>query len=303
MINSFNFVGGGDPSNINLDAGVVLDLTGTGSINQSEPVVNGPGTINTIKGSTMSLGNYLGFADSLQWDNWGTLTGVGASLCPSSSGLVQVTNEASAKMVFSSGGGLTDNAPWCDSSLPDLPIVLNDAKGTITVSSESFQISAPFDNEGTVLDEYSSNSGLGSGLSISSNSGVNGNDTGTFETKTSTKKGLGEINFDSPRNLTSAKLTGSGTFGFYAINSGVDLADPTLASVNQTGTTYGGMTITKNLTFYYSELGYNIQADTGTPTSTVIEHGATVNFSGWGAMMEDGHNLVIDSGGTSQSGQ
>ena len=298
VINSFDFVGSGDPSNLDVDAGAVLDLTGSGTIYQSEPVVNGPGRINSIKGSTTSLGPDLGFADSLRWDNWGTLTGVGASLCPSSSQAVELINEAKAKMVLNSGGGFTDSAPWCNSSLTVLPIVLNDSKASIVVSGGAFEMGAPFDNKGTVVDEYSSNSGLGSGLSISSNSGANGTDTGTYETKSSVTKGLGEINFDAPRDLTSAALTGSGTFGFYAINGGVDLADPTLASVNQTGTTNGGMTITKNLTFYYSELGYNIQTDTGTPTTTVIDSGASVNFSNWGAMMENGHNLVIDSGAT-----
>lgn len=100
VINSFEFVGGGDPSSIDVDAGVTLDLTGTGEISQSQPNVNGPGTINSIAGSTTTIGSYTGFANGLQWNNWGTVTGVGASLCPSSSGLVQLTNEAKAKMVL-----------------------------------------------------------------------------------------------------------------------------------------------------------------------------------------------------------
>jgi hypothetical protein len=299
VINGFSFVGGGDPSNLNVDAGAVLDLTGTGAISQSQPNVNGPGTINTIKGSTTSIGSYTGFADGLHWNNWGTFTGVGASLCASSSGLVELTNEPKAAMVFGSGGGLSDSAPWCNSSLPDLPVVLNDAGASVTVSSQAFQIGAPFDNEGTVTDEFGSSSpGLNSGLNISANSGLNGIDTGTYETETSTTKGLGEINFDSARDLTAAQLTGTGTFGFYAIGGGVDLSHPTLASVNQTGTTNGGMTITKGLTFYYSELGYNIQTDTGAPTDTVIDSGASVNFSGWGATMANGHSLVVDPGAT-----
>jgi hypothetical protein len=280
-------------STLGVASGGVLDLTGSATIDSASSTVNGPGTINTVHRASVSTGPYTGFEDGLRWNNYGTLSGDGAGLCVSSTNSVAVTNEPKGKMVFSSGGGLNDTG-GCSGS--DQGIVVNDAKASVTASNASFSIDAPFDNEGTVTDENNPLTGS-SGLTVDSgNTGINGNDTGTYTTK-STKHALGQINFDGPRDLTSAKVGGSGTYGFNAINAGVDLADPTLASVIQTGTTSGGMIITKGITFEYSELGYNIQSDTGSPTSTVIDSGASVNFAGWNANFENGHSLVINSGG------
>lgn len=281
-------------SGLGVGTGVVLDLTGSSTIDSASTSISGPGTINDIKGSTVSTGPYTGVSDGLQWNNYGTVTGDGVGLCDSPTNPVVITNAPKAKMIFSSGGGLNDTG-GCTGSVQG--IVVNDAKASITVSKASFSLSAPFDNKGTVTDEKNPLTGS-TGLTIYfGNTGANGNDTGTY-TATSTKTSLGEINFSGPRDLTSSRLGGSGTFGFNAVDAGVDLADPTLASVVQTGTTNGGMVITKSITFDFSEGGENIQTDTGSPTSTVIDNGASVNFSNWNANFENGHSLVINAGGT-----
>jgi hypothetical protein len=290
-----NFVlNGVSGSTLGVATGGVLDLTGSATIDSASSTVSGPGTINTVHGASVSTGPYTGFEAGLQWNNYGTLTGDGVGLCVSSTNPIAVTNEPKGTMVFSSGGGLNDSG-GCSGS--DQGIVVNDAKGSITVSNASFSINAPFDNEGKVTDEKNPLTGS-SGLTIGDgNTGLNGVDAGSYTTK-SAKTTLGEINFNGPRDLTSATVGGSGTYGFNAINAGINLADPTLASVVQTGTTSGGMVITKGITFEYSELGENIQSDTGSPTSTVIDSGASVNFAGWNANFENGHSLVINSGGT-----
>ena len=291
-----NFVmSGTSGANLFVTSGSVLDLTGSATIDSSTTSVNGPGTINTVRNATASTGIQTSFEAGLQWNNYGTLTGDGAGLCVSSTNPIVVTNERKGRMVFSTGGGLND-VGGCSGS--DQGIVVNDAKASITASNASFSISAPFDNEGTVTDEDNPLTGS-SGLSINDAiSGTNGPDSGSYTTISSNKT-LGQINFNGPRDLRHAVLNGSGTYVFNAINAGVDLGDPTLANVVQSGTTSGGMVITKSLQFVGSENGNDTQGDIGSPTTTEIKSGATLTFTegARGAAFADGHNLVIDTGG------
>ena len=274
-------------SGLTVGSGSTVDLMGSATINSSSSAIDGPGKLNIIKGSTVAVSGPLGFDDGLQLRNYGTLSGSGADVCQNGAPtVVRIVNEPEGKMSLTAGSF----SSGCGE--PQTPgIVANDAKGTISVVGGTFTIGLPFDNLGNV----SVTSGV---LSLDNGNSVSSvTDTGTYRTK-STKKATGEINFAYPRNETGALLAGSGTYGFSA--NGIDLADPTLATVVQAGGTNGGMVITKSLTFVGSELGDVTQSDSGTPTTTEIDSGAKLTFGdpgGGGANFTGGHSLVIDSGG------
>jgi hypothetical protein len=283
-------------SGLGVASGSTVDLTGTATIDPSTEIsgpatIYGPGTMNIIKRATISLSG-TGFNDGLQFHNYGTVSGSGADICQNGAPtVVNVINEPKGKMSLTAGSF----SSGCGEPQPS-GIVVNDAKATFSVVSGTFTIGVPFDNLGKV----SVASGV---LSVDKgNSGNNGTDSGTYSTK-STKKATGEIAFNSARNLELATLNGSGTFGFNAEGGGLNLADPTLASVVQTGTTSGGMIITKSLQFDYSETDTLTQTDSGSPTTTEIKSGATITFTSAarGAYFTGGHQLVIDAGGNADN--